>query len=738
MDVFRSLDSVLKTGVSSARCYVDLATLRVALGVKTPWAVQMTDATFTLSGGFLEQEFDFLGVDDECLQTQVPPGIGFSARYCVIALISSSARIPSVLKPSDVTGLSVGACLPDSCEKKHISTIINQILKDKNLTGLLTFADVYFRSTNDVSFGGGAAGVLTFLSLWLLLLLSGTACDVVYTRSAKSRRRKRHRIQSVQHPTDQAVTVGGENVERDRDRNRDRETTEEGVKEVSDTDVDTSEAVSVATSRESEDSSATTSDLARTHTKRIRAALRGRRLASARENFRLVQLGSLIKLARCFSLYSNLPKLLDTSSAGTEITCLHGIRVISCAWVILVNTVFYKALYTRNALSLLKTMKDHTFPYAVFANGFLSLDSLFTLSGLLAGYAGCMRMASGRGQNNWLAFVLHRYGRITPTLVILGVAYLALFPHVTSGPLWTEHAPGYDDCRSWGWMNVFLIHNLAPAICLPWTWFFAVDFQLFLLAPLVLVVWNRNPRAAYILVLALVVACCVAGGLVTQYHHLPVSQYIIPDIFNTSGVNHTYITSTNINDFGRLYFYQAYAHAGSFLPPLLLGISLHTSNQRGSFRKRTVLVGWAGALSGMTIAVFSAKKELIDDNTSSVTSASLYNSLHRTLWSVCVCWVVLACSTGNGGPVNAMLSWRKWKPVSRLVFVAYLMHPIIILAHNACLQQLVYTTSLSMLYLYLGVLILSFKLSLLLTLTVEMPATALLHWLTDCCGRPVC
>lgn len=57
-------------------------------------------------------------------------------------------------------------------------------------------------------------------------------------------------------------------------------------------------------------------------------------------------------------------------------------------------------------------------------------------------------------------------------------------------------------------------------------------------------------------------------------------------------------------------------------------------------------------------AVFAALACLIlyglhgDDNGSVTLSnevAALYNTVHRTIWGLCISWVIFSCATGNGG-----------------------------------------------------------------------------------------
>ena len=49
------------------------------------------------------------------------------------------------------------------------------------------------------------------------------------------------------------------------------------------------------------------------------------------------------KLARSFSIFTNLPAVLRTDGRELEITCMYGLRVLSISWVVLANTYLYTA-----------------------------------------------------------------------------------------------------------------------------------------------------------------------------------------------------------------------------------------------------------------------------------------------------------------------------------------------------------------------------------------------------------
>ena len=58
--------------------------------------------------------------------------------------------------------------------------------------------------------------------------------------------------------------------------------------------------------------------------------------------------------------------------------------------------------------------------------------------------------------------------------------------------------------------------------------------------------------------------------------------------------------------------------------------------------------------------------------------AAAYSSLSHSLWALSLAWIIIACSTGNGGTVNRILSAPCLYPFSRVTYCAYLVHPIVI------------------------------------------------------------
>ena len=56
--------------------------------------------------------------------------------------------------------------------------------------------------------------------------------------------------------------------------------------------------------------------------------------------FPLLETSAAWRTLRAFSLYQNVPRIINARHAPGSYTCLHGVRVILAAWIVLGHTFF--------------------------------------------------------------------------------------------------------------------------------------------------------------------------------------------------------------------------------------------------------------------------------------------------------------------------------------------------------------------------------------------------------------
>ncbi|PVD21929.1 hypothetical protein C0Q70_17732 [Pomacea canaliculata] len=72
----------------------------------------------------------------------------------------------------------------------------------------------------------------------------------------------------------------------------------------------------------------------------------------------------------------------------------------------------------------------------------------------------------------------------------------------------------------------FVRMNLAHAQCMPWTWYLAVEWQLHVVTPPVLILLQRWTRWGVFLVACLVTLSCVTCGVLSHVYNLPLTPHV--------------------------------------------------------------------------------------------------------------------------------------------------------------------------------------------------------------------
>lgn len=431
----------------------------------------------------------------------------------------------------------------------------------------------------------------------------------------------------------------------------------------------------------------------------------------------------MLDLCRVFSVFSNGKKLLGTSTAVGPLACLNGIRVLSMWWVILDHTYAFILQVVDNILEAATLIQRFTFQPIV--NGTFSVDSFFFLSGLLVAYL-ALKEIREKGRLNWPYYFLHRYWRLTPLYGFIILYYTYVFVNTISGPMtFMVRADAFKDtfdvCKTYWWTNLLYINNMYPnygnlgTTCMGWSWYLANDMQFYLvLGPLVIVTLSLRDRLKYIgisLTSFLILAGVVIRGCLVWYYGIydELSGQPTKHVDDPWGKN------------GPLYA-RPYARWSVYLVGMLTGYVLASCNNRIKLHKAVAVGGWCVAIATAMAVIFGQYHYNSHPGTHMTMVESIfYISLSRTAWSLCLAWVVVACVSGNGGPVRDVLSWKMWAPLGRLTYAAYLVHPIVIFTYYYNVPQPIHYSDFNMVYLFISNLVLSYLAAFIVSMLVEAP-----------------
>ncbi|KAB0800035.1 hypothetical protein PPYR_07915 [Photinus pyralis] len=346
-----------------------------------------------------------------------------------------------------------------------------------------------------------------------------------------------------------------------------------------------------------------------------------------------------------FSCYTNAKRLSDTTVNQEDISCLHGLRVISVMLVIMAHhQTLINKLPIQNGNFIKKFFYSHVYPIVLGGNN--AITTLFFMNGLILSYI-FMVNSKQKAKFSWVAFYVRRYLSLTPTLGVIIILHAFLVRHLGSGPLWPPIVNKLSDpCTKYWWTAVFYIQNfnLGKPMCVEQSWFLSVDMQLYVLSPLLLLTLLKKPKATLYATGCLTLFCIGLSYLSTLF-------------FGKDSIN--------------LPFHKPkapYAVAPAWLMGIILGYFVYNTKKSAIVLKKVhVMVLWAVA-----IAIILACSCLRFSNRSLETAWD--SALRRPLWSLALGWVVFACHFGYGGIVNGFLSSAKFRLLSRISYSAFISH----------------------------------------------------------------
>jgi len=439
-----------------------------------------------------------------------------------------------------------------------------------------------------------------------------------------------------------------------------------------------------------------------------------------------------------FSAIRNTEKILDTTRpSGASIPALDGIRFLSTTWVVLGHCLSMPALGFDNAIPMEKAWEN--WALLAIGNATVSVDTFFTLSGLLVGYLGMRQITKSRGKLPILLMYIQRYLRLTPAyafMILFSVGFLKFFG---AGPYWREYVDiQKSQCITNWWTNLLYINNVYPVEnkCYGWGWYLANDMQFYLMSPFILMLLYKSLAAGVSLVSFLIVSSIICSGVISatsdqQPTAINYARFFIfpAHLAHAPGPIVQNITpeATFQNKFETDIYHTPWCRMCAYMIGMLAGVLLFKTKLKIKMSSVTVVFGWvASAASGLAIIYgvfwYTSRQEIM-----TIPLAAFYNAMNRAVWAACVCWVVVACTCGYGGPVTKLLDWSFWTPLSKLTYSAYLIHLIVIYWYMAVQESPMHWSYVGFVYYYLGCLMISFGLAYVLALLVEWPAMELLR-----------
>lgn len=227
-----------------------------------------------------------------------------------------------------------------------------------------------------------------------------------------------------------------------------------------------------------------------------------------------------------FSVKKNWRQLTSTKRSPDDLKAVHGIRFLNAILIFLchksVETLTPRLNRTEMAIESSRPASILIRMCALYTDVFLML------SGMLVAYSLTKKLRKGQKLQIAQEYI-GRYIRIMPSIIFIMLMTIYVDPHlIGQNP---QRALVIDTpaqlCKDFGWRNLLMIHNWFDSgeMCLLHTHHVGSDFQLFLIAPILLTVLCRWPKKGFYFILFLASASTCARFYVTYTREL---MYFVP------------------------------------------------------------------------------------------------------------------------------------------------------------------------------------------------------------------
>ncbi|XP_053612528.1 O-acyltransferase like protein-like [Plodia interpunctella] len=396
---------------------------------------------------------------------------------------------------------------------------------------------------------------------------------------------------------------------------------------------------------------------------------------------------SVNKLYQSFSVYTNTRRLLTFAPVPGAIECLDGVRAFAMIWVIIGHTFVNQisGLHMANPIDSLNWIIS--FKSLWITSGPITVDTFFMISGLLVVYSTAGKMTRTKFVKNVHLFYLNRLLRLFPVLAAVILLQVSLFSRMTDGPYWQEVARHTHNCRVYWWSTLLYFQNFynPGSMCLPHSWYLAIDFHMFLLSPLILFwVVSGRKRAAWVAILTGLLAFLIGSSIYNFVKNFPSAS----------------ITLARPQDqpaYLQYYYVNTLTRGSPFFVGMIYGYMLHMyRGQKLTISRVSACMLWVLALA-IIVGIVCITNLVVQADWDNQLADNLINSYMRPIWALAVGWIVFACSKGYGGPVNWVLCLGMWKLLGRLSYAMYIIHyPLIFVVNGTYVAPLHFSVEFSL------------------------------------------
>ncbi|XP_052895879.1 uncharacterized protein LOC128303065 [Anopheles moucheti] len=366
----------------------------------------------------------------------------------------------------------------------------------------------------------------------------------------------------------------------------------------------------------------------------------------------------------------------------------------------------------------------HNIGSMILTNGVQITQTFLAISGTLLAIQ-VMSLAEKRKRRVSFLYVpmaiLYRYIRLTPVYAFVILLHATWLLKLQTGPLWRWGAETEQTfCRRNWWTNLLYINNYVHSDepCVQQGWYLGAEFQVFVIALIVLITIVNYPRAKILILTAVLVLAYVVPAFFIYFQKLE-------GVFVVTLEAQRYVLWYD------KFYLQAYIpthiNFGNYMLGVLTGV-IYTELRKRSINlaeSRTFRAVWYATIIVVPLSMLPGYIFYVNDFETPSVWMAVYFVISKNLFGIAAGIVIIGSIYGVNGVLQRILNYPFFEPLGRLAYGAYLIHPFVMRYMFVSARGPVYYSDILTLSLVLGATVMSCLMSLLFCLLLELPTSAL-------------
>ncbi|XP_075157249.1 uncharacterized protein LOC142230492 [Haematobia irritans] len=423
------------------------------------------------------------------------------------------------------------------------------------------------------------------------------------------------------------------------------------------------------------------------------------------------QLGFHEQVLLCFAFQTNASTIMSLDETKeSQTSCVHGLRVISVMWTIMVHT--YLQVFNIGENRFTRVIVERSTWYQFIGNATFSVDTFFFISGFLVTLLYLKQDKKlpertsqflKKGFVDTAIVVIYRYIRLTPTYLFV-IFFNDFAGRQTFDNSVFQPTVPHRTCSQYWWRNILYINNFYPLseFCMIWSWYMANDMQFFIMASILLMFSIRYPKATVLTLATFLVSSWGISGVISLHYH------------------YTHKVALPFESFDFLYD-KPWQRVGPYIIGMLTGYIMARVRTPPKVSGRLNALLWFLSVGLLVLIICGVWQGELNE-----VPTAFYVSLAHSAFGVSLVWMVLSCCWNLSPTMNRILSYRCLWPLSRLTYCAYLIHPVIMLCMAYRMDGTIHLNPAFITVIFFGNAVISFIAAFFISVAFESPVIRLL------------